>query len=395
MTGKAPPLPPPQDWRDRITRAPLGTQLALFAVAVLLAIGVPWADHVRDEPMLFSNAWMTVLINVAIFAIAALGLNLVTGFTGLLNLGFAAFMAIGAYTTGILMRDGGFGMGPWPFWAAIPAGMMHAGIWGVILGYPTLRLSGDYFAIVTFGFAELTVLTAKNWDSLTGGAQGLKDVPIATIRIPGQEEPILSFTTRIGEMGPLWTLAIAMVCLAVFISWRLTHSRVGLAWRAIREDEIAAQSCGINLARYKTLVFFASAALGGLAGSLFPLLYKGVYWTQFTFLNSVYILVYVVFGGMGSHLGSVAGATILLTLLEGLRSRIDAFNQADAPFDIPAELRLMIYGVVLILVARLRPEGLFPSRRVARELHPETQRVLEQQDVSLYDLRHEAEGRLR
>ncbi|MDX2176398.1 MAG: branched-chain amino acid ABC transporter permease [Candidatus Sumerlaeia bacterium] len=394
-----PVLPPPDGLRDRFQRLPGAAQGALLGLAAVLAAAVPWALHAAGEGGgLFSNQVMTLLAQVAIFALAALGLNVVTGYTGQLNLGFTAFLAIGAYTCGILLRDGLPGDGawwrePWPFWAAIPAAALHAGIWAVLLGLPILRLTGDYFAIVTFGFAELVVLTARNWNSVTGGTQGLKDVPFATLG--PAEDPLLSFSVGVGQMGPLWALSVLLCAAGFFLTWRITHSRVGLAWRSIREDEVAAQACGVDLGMYKSLAFFWSGVLGGLAGAMLPMLYGGVYVTQFLFIFSVYILVYVVFGGMGSMTGSIAGATILMVLVELLREAIEAFNARDYGIRANPELRYMVYGLLLILMVRFRPEGIFPSRRVAGELHPDTARVLEQEQVTLYDWAHPHETRLR
>lgn len=388
------PLPPPEGLRDRFQRLPGTVRLAMFAALSAFVVAVPWwgQSALAANPsaeVFFTNAKVMILILAAMYAIAAMGLNVVTGYTGLLNLGFGAFVCIGAYTTGILMKNHAV-----PFYLAIPAGTLHAGFWAVLMGYPTLRLSGDYFAIVTFGFAELTYLTARNWDSLTGGSKGLVDVPRAQLQMPWMDEPLV-FTTRIGELGPLWALVIAMVLFAALCTWRVLHSRVGLAWRAIREDELAAQSVGIDLGRYKSLAFFVSGCLGGFAGGLLPLAQGGVYLSNFTFMTSVTILAYVVFGGLGSITGAIAGATILFTALEVLRSAIERANEKFPQLALSPELRYMVYGLLLILVVRFRPEGLFPSRRVARELRPETQAIADAEDSPLYALAHPNEGRLR
>ncbi len=398
------PLPPPGGMRDRFQRLPIPARAALLAGAAVMVAAVPAAGHAA-QLALFPNFVMMILTQIVIYAIASLGLNIVTGYTGQLNLGFCAFMAIGAYTTGLLMRDGlpGSGAwysGPWPFWAAIPVAVLHAGIWGVLLGLPILKLTGDYFAIVTFGFAELTVLAAKNWDSVTGGAQGLKNIPAATLALPTGR--VVEFTTAPWGMAPVWVLSVTLLVLGYYFTWRVVHSRVGLAWRAIAEDEIAAQACGVDLRVYKSLAFFASAALGGLAGSIIPILFGGVYVTQFIFIFSVYILAYVVLGGMGSFAGSLVGPAILISTLEILRKLIEVFNAKAAasaapgatPLQIDPELRMMVYGILLILVVRFRPEGLLPSRRVTGELHPESQRITEAEDDSLFDLRNPSAGRL-
>jgi branched-chain amino acid transport system permease protein len=389
------PLPPaqPQNFRDRFQQLPKGAQAGIFLALVLIIAFAPIVFG-KSEAEIFSNSALILMTSVAMYAIAALGLNIVTGYTGQLNLGFCGFMAIGAYTTGLLMKHGLPGEGtlltnPWAFYAAIPVAFFHAGIWGVLLGIPTLKLSGDYFAIVTFGFGELTMLTAKNWDSVTGGAQGLKDIPWATLAIPFTDTVI-----ALGDRKPMWVLAVAMLSIAYALSWRVVHSRVGLAWRAIAEDEIAAQSCGIDLSVYKSLAFFLSAGLGGLAGSLLPLIYGGVYVDNFTFLFSVYVLAYVVLGGMGSFTGAFAGSLILITSLQVLRIGIERAN-AHWDINIDPELRMMVYGILLIVVVRLRPEGLFPSRRVAAELNPETQAIAEAEDVSIFEINNPTAGRLQ
>lgn len=382
--------------RARIIRGGALPILAFWVVALLLAGALPaWMNwrfiNAQDaESWILDNYVMTVLIKMAIFAIAALGLNIIVGYTGLLNLGFSGFLAIGAYTTGILMKSAG-----WTFWEAVPVAVLHAALWGVLLGLPTLRLTGDYFAIVTFGFGELVVLAARNWQSLTGGAQGLKDVPRVVVSLPGMDEP-MRIIARTG-LWPLYAIALGFLALACAACWRLATSRIGRAWFALREDETAAEACGIDTKWYKLLAHACSAAIGGLAGSIFPALNGGVFVSDYGLIVSVYILVYLVFGGMGSITGSVAGAAMMIGMLELLREGIARFNAggegllgtlhdklvplmpgANPTLEIDPEIRFIFYGALLILVVRLRPEGLFPNRAIAGELHPETKAAMAQ-----------------
>lgn len=323
---------------------------------------------------------INIMILVAICAIAALGLNIIVGYCGLLNLGFAGFMLIGAYTTAILMKEYAFS-----FWAAAIVSVTHAALWGIVLGIPTLRLTGDYFAIVTFGFSELMVMFARNWDAVTRGSRGYPGVPRPSINlnwlhslgVPAHID--LSYVFTIGNRVPYWYLAGAFLCICMLLSDRLAHSRLGRAWRALREDETAAEACGINAMAYKTTAFAISAGLGGLAGALFASYNAFVDVTQFTFMTSVFILCYLVLGGMGTVVGPVAGAAVLVTLGEVLRdSPTKAYiaplfswwpSAQKRLIGLPwtPDMRYIMYGIILILMIRFRPEGLFPSRTHLRE----------------------------
>lgn len=340
---------------------------------------------------------LNVAILAAIAAIAALGLNIIVGYCGLLNLGFAGFMLIGAYTAGILMKEYG-----WSFWVAAPAAALHGALWGIILGIPTLRLVGDYFAIVTFGFSELVIMVAKNWVNVTRGPAGYPDVPrpvldfswLAPLLGAAPEKLRIVFTGA--DRALYWYVAAALLGLCMLISNRLERSRVGRAWLAIREDEVAAEACGIDARWYKTLAFAVSAAIGALAGA-----FQGSYLTlvdyrNYEFMTSVYVLCYVVLGGMGTVLGPVVGATILVSLVEILRTSpakylADALAWWPAAHDWLASLpwvpdmRFIIYGIILILMIRFRPEGIISSRVRARELHAHYQPG-EEDGLSLYVL---------
>jgi branched-chain amino acid transport system permease protein len=322
---------------------------------------------------------MNVLILVAAYAIAALGLNMIVGYCGLLNLGFGGFMLIGAYTAAILMKEQGFS-----FWAAAPAAAAHAALWGIILGIPTLRLTGDYFAIVTFGFSELVVMVAQNWVAVTRGTRGYPGVPRPVLDLPGTRFDI-AFT--LDAKTAYWYLAASLLGVCMVVVSRLSRSRLGRAWRALREDEVAAEACGINAQWHRTVAFAISAGFGGLAGALLASYAAFVDYRQFTFMTSVFVLCYIVLGGMGTVIGPVVGAAVLVSLGEVLRDNpASYFGLRDMPWD-PA-MRFLLYGVILILVIRYRPEGLFPSRSRSRELHGRTEGAAGEPDT-LFDLRQE------
>ncbi|MCX7625512.1 MAG: branched-chain amino acid ABC transporter permease [Candidatus Sumerlaeaceae bacterium] len=348
-----------------------------------------------------ATAAVAPVLNVAILAataaIAALGLNIIVGYCGLLNLGFAGFMLIGAYTAGILMKEYG-----WSFWMAAPVAAAHGALWGIILGIPTLRLVGDYFAIVTFGFSELVIMVAKNWVNVTRGPAGYPDVPrpvldfswVASVFGAAPEKFRLVFTGV--DRVPYWYLAAFLLGVCMLISDRLSRSRVGRAWLAIREDEVAAEACGIDARWYKTMAFATSAAIGALAGAFQASYLTLVDYRNYEFMTSVYVLCYVVLGGMGTVLGPVIGATILVSLVELLRTSPLKYLAdlmvwwppvqkwlASVPW-VP-DMRLIIYGIILILMIRFRPEGIVSSRVRARELHTHFEPG-EEDGLSLYVL---------
>jgi len=354
--------------------------LAIGAVLALAGLLLPMLVLSPDITGASTQTFRATMVDIALFSIAALGLNVLVGYCGLLNLGFAGFMCIGAYTSAILTREFG--------WNYVPACLMaaaHAALWGIILGLPTLHLTGDYFAIVTFGFAELVLLSARNnIFGLTKGTAGYPGVPPATLDLSFLQklglfaswpaEKFVLLKAQVGDKRVDYYIAAAWLILVVLVIKRLATSRLGRAWRAIQADELAAQSVGIDTRWYKTQAFAVAAALGGLAGAIQAAHLQNVAWNNFTFLVSVYILVYVVLGGMGTVGGVILGTAIMVSLLEVLRY----FLKEVLPVTFPVikgwvfleDLRLLIYGFILVVFIRFRPEGLVPSTAVARELHP-------------------------
>ncbi len=284
---------------------------------------------------------LDVATNAGIYVLLALGLNIVVGMAGLLVLGYIAFSAVGAYTYAILNTQ--FHLS---FWLALPLGGALAACFGLLLGLPTLRLRGDYLAIVTLGFGEITRITLNNWNSLTNGPNGILGI---------QPPSLFGFTFR--QPKHYFYLLLAMVALAAFFSRRLERSRLGRAWVAMREDETAAESMGVPTLRLKLLAFTLAAFWGGVAGVLFASKQLFVSPESFNFLESVMVLCMVVLGGMGSVPGVILGAVLLAFLPEVLRG--------------VAEYRLIVFGAAMVLLMQYRPQGIWPSSRRYEEFRQE------------------------
>ncbi len=302
----------------------------LFLFLMVLALLLPWIPFGTSSTYL-----LRVLTSAVLYMILALGLNIVPGFTGLLDLGYVGFYGIGAYTSGLLSIHYDLSL-----WVILPLAAANGALWGVLLGAPTLRLTGDYFAIVTFGFSELVVLLLRNELWLTRGPMGL----------PGISPPSI-FGYAFTRDWQYFYLALFLLCVVLVVVTRLENSRLGRAWFAIRGDEIAAQCCGISLIRYKVMAFAASAAIGAMGGAFYAKWFRFIHPDMFKFWESILILCLIVFGGMGSIAGTMLGALILIPLSEILRAALPQgmFNA-----------RYLIYGLLLVLMMRLRPEGLVP-----------------------------------
>ena len=287
-------------------------------------------------PAIASNYIVDVGLTIATYSILGLGLNIVVGYAGLLDLGYAAFFAIGAYTTALLETLLHFS-----FWETLPFSLVFAGASGIVIGYPTLRLRSDYLAIVTLGFGEITRIVATNLD-ITGGPNG----------IFGIASPSL-FGFEISSPRAVYELGIAFLVLVLVFAIRLGQSRLGRAWTSIREDETAAEAVGVPTLRVKMLAYVMGALIGGLAGSLFAARFGTIDPTGFTDLQSVTILIVVVLGGRGSIPGVIVGAAIVAGLPEMLRF-LNLW-------------RIFAFAIGLIVLMLLRPQGLWPAplRRVA------------------------------
>ncbi len=305
------------------------------------------------------NSWVRILDFVLLYAMLALGLNIVVGYAGLLDLGYIAFYAIGAYVYAWLASPH-FGIHLSPF-IILPIGAVIAGCFGVILGAPTLRLRGDYLAIVTLGFGEIVRLFLNNLDrpvNITNGPQGINLI-----------DPLISmapFTVggmRITTAYLYYYLFLALCALVIFCCIRLQDSRIGRAWMAIRENEMAAKACGINTRNIKLLAFAMGASFGGLSGGLFAGFQGFVSPESFVLLESIMVLCMVVLGGMGNIAGVILG-TVLLTLTpEWLRSIANPVQQQlfGRTLIDPENLRMLLFGTALIATMLLRPQGLLPA----------------------------------
>lgn len=286
-----------------------------------------------------------VLVIVGLYTLMGLGLNLEVGLAGLLDLGFVAFFAIGAYTVGLLTSTGEHGIAHWSFWAAVPVAVLVSLVAGVILGIPVLGIRGDYLAIATLGFGEIVRLLVLS-DALRpwlGGSQGVLAIP----------KPVLGF--ELSEPQHLYYLTVVASAVVAYVAWRLQNSRLGRAWMAIREDEDVAEALGINLVNVKLLAYGLGAAFAGVGGAIFAVMVGSVFPHSFQLLISIQVLALIIVGGMGSISGVVVGSAVLIGLPELLREF--------------GEFRLLVYGAVLVAMMLLRPEGLLPAAAQRRELH--------------------------
>jgi branched-chain amino acid transport system permease protein len=312
---------------------------------LVLALIFPFLPFVSDY-------FLHIVILIYLYMILSLGLNVVPGFNGLLDLGYVGFYGIGAYTSGLLTVH--FGLS---FWLIIPLAFINGAIWGFLLGAPTLRLTGDYFAIVTFGFSELVVLFLTNEIWLTRGPLGLPGIEPVSIDLSLFGGPKWEF---VGEL-PYYYLAIVMVLVTVFVMCRIQDSRLGRAWFAIRDDEVAAVSCGIKLLTYKVIAFAISAAFGAVGGSFFARWVTFLSPDMFKFWESFLILCMIVLGGMGNIWGVMIGAVVLVSLSEVLRELLPLLG-------LPGNCRFLAFGLIMVLMMRYRPAGLMPIPAVAAQM---------------------------
>lgn len=317
------------------------------------------------------QAWVRILDFAILYVFLALGLNIVVGFAGLLDLGYIAFYAVGAYTWALLASPH-FGL-HLPIWVILPIGGTLACLAGVVLGSPTLKLRGDYLAIVTLGFGEIVRIFLNNLNApfnLTNGPQGITLIdPVAfgSFKFSGTTQ-VFGFALS----GPqkYYYLLVALAILVIIINLRLQNSRIGRAWQAIREDEVAAKAIGINTRNLKLLAFAMGASFGGIAGGIFAAMQGFVSPESFSLIESIMILAMVVLGGMGHIPGVILGAVLLSILPEVLRYSIGPLQMAvfgKMLLD-PESLRMLVFGLALVLVMRFKPAGLWPSPERKREL---------------------------
>lgn len=349
-----------RSFKERLTSLPKPVKIALWLALVLFFYVLPLL-----EPPLISTPGADfggVLFTVTIYMLVALGLNIVVGYAGLLDLGYVGFYAVGAYTVAVLTSY----HASWPFLLAVPVAVLAALVSGVLLGAPTLRVRGDYLAIVTLGFGEIIRLVAVNSDWL-GAAQGISNIgrppSVELFEIPhllwdnGTVLVDVNDTTVFVAFGvldqiPYYWLALTVVLVVLWADKRILNSRVGRAWEATREDEDAAELMGVPTFKFKLLAFAMGAFVGGLAGSLYASKQSFINPLSFLLMFSILFLAAVVVGGQGNRWGVMVGAALVAYLPERFREF--------------AEWRVLVFGLALMLLAIFRPEGLLPPRRTLR-----------------------------
>ncbi len=329
--------------RQRIAKMPAARRRALLAPALVAGLLV-----VLVLPLSLGGFFSQVVALAALYVLMGFGLNITLGLAGLLDLGFVAFFAVGAYTVGLLTSPGEFGIAQWPFWAAIPFAALIAMAFGAFLGLPILGIRGDYLAIATLGFGEIIRILAgsdllKQW---LGGPRGILNIPKPIDVPPG---------SLLAGPNQIYYIALACAALVAFVAWRLRGSRLGRAWIAIREDEDVAQALGIDLVQTKLLAYMLGAAFAGLGGGIFSALVGSIVSSSIQLFVSINVVAIIIVGGMGSIPGVVVGAVFLIGVPELFREL--------------SSYRFLFYGIALIAMMRYRPEGLLPSRIVRRELH--------------------------
>jgi branched-chain amino acid transport system permease protein len=306
------------------------------------------------------TTWVRITNYAILYILLALGLNIVVGFAGLLDLGYIAFYAIGAYVYALLASPQ-FGL-HLPFWVILPIGAAVAALFGAILGAPTLKLRGDYLAIVTLGFGEIIRIFLNNLSrpvNITNGPQGIAGIDPFTL-------PGFRFDTPI----KYYYLLLAIVLVVIVINLRLQNSRIGRAWEAIREDEIAARAMGINTRNLKLLAFAMGASFGGIAGGMFSAIQAFISPESFILVESIMVVSMVVLGGMGNIWGVILGALLLSFVPEILRWTVTPLQEAlfGRMLVDPEVIRMLLFGLALVLVMLFRPAGLLPSAVRKREL---------------------------
>jgi branched-chain amino acid transport system permease protein len=370
-------------WWDGLPR-PGRWGFGVFGVVLLYVLPNKWFYEYLGIPLgslyipLYTtkNDMASVLFYSTWIILLALGLNIVVGYAGLLDLGFFGFFAVGAYVVALLtspesklLTEYNWLESPWPWLVAVPIAVALTLLSGVLLGWPTLRLRGDYLAIVTLGFAEMIRIVATQQDWVLNGDRGIPGVA----HPPGKWSdgtPIFSLDPK-----PYYWLTLTLIIVLVFLIRNLVRSRVGRAWVAIREDEDAAELMGVPVFRFKLWAFAMGASVGGLSGAFWAGQASFISSSTFSLENSILVLAAVLLGGAGNIGGAILGGFLVIYIPEWLRSLGDTFGLpesvtvGDTTYDISAtSLRIGIFGAVLIIVMIFRPQGLWPNRRRAAEL---------------------------
>jgi branched-chain amino acid transport system permease protein len=346
------------------TKHPVIAKLGVVLIAATLAV-LPFALAG------IGTAWVRITNLAVLYVLLSLGLNIVVGFAGLLDLGYIAFYAVGAYVYALLASPH-FDL-HLPFWVILPIGAIVACMFGVLLGTPTLKLRGDYLAIVTLGFGEIIRIFLNNLSqpiNITNGPQGITLIdPFSFGSFSFARTQTLAGLTFSGPIKYYYLLVIVLMVVIV-INLRLQDSRIGRAWEAIREDEIAARSMGINTRNMKLLAFAMGASFGGVAGGMFSAIQGFISPESFVLVESVNILAMVVLGGMGNIWGVILGALLLSFVPEVLRYTVGPAQQAVFGRTLidPEVIRMLLFGITLVAMMLFRPAGILPSALRKREL---------------------------
>jgi branched-chain amino acid transport system permease protein len=328
---------------------------------------------------LAGNAWIRILAFAMLYIMLALGLNIVVGYAGLLDLGYIAFYAVGAYLYGLLASPHLFEQFEWirqtfpnglhnSIWLVVPLSALLAAFFGVLLGAPTLKLRGDYLAIVTLGFGEIIRIFLNNLNApinLTNGPQGLSNIDPIEIAGVSFNKPLELLGLTIPSVQLYYYLFLVLTVIVIIITVRLQDSRIGRAWIAIREDEIAAKAMGINTRNVKLLAFAMGASFGGVSGAMFSAFQGFVSPESFILMESIVIVAMVVLGGMGYVPGVILGAVLLYAIPEALRYVARPVQEAIFGTEIlaPEVLRMLLFGLAMVLIMLYRPTGLLSAKR--------------------------------
>jgi branched-chain amino acid transport system permease protein len=351
-------------WFGRLPRV---ARIAILVVVAVLAYLLPYVGEVPViGPQIVTQGidWPSALFNISYYVLLALGLNVVVGFAGLLDLGYVGFFAVGAYTTALLTSPDSVLHTNWAWLASVPVGLAVTMVAGLILGWPTLRLRGDYLAIVTLGFAEIIRIVATSTTTLRGD-QGFTGIPHPPGKL-ADGKPVFG----VADATPYFWLGLSIVILVVLGVRNLDRSRVGRSWLAIREDEEAAEIMGVRTIKFKLWAFAIGALIGGLGGMLFAgeqgFINSGTFILQF----SILVLAGVVMGGSGNIAGAIVGGALISYIPDRLRGISDPLFHTDL-----FGFRFAIFGLVIIAIMVFRPQGLIPSRRRVMEIKDRAREV--------------------
>ncbi|MGB4593638.1 MAG: ABC transporter ATP-binding protein [Coriobacteriia bacterium] len=385
--------------RTKVGRNGSKSKVALYAAIAVLLVLIP--VYFQAAPGL--GFLVRIFVIVGIWVLLALGLNIVVGYAGLLDLGYIAFYAMGAYAGVLIGQATSNVLGGATYWVMLVPAAIAGAVTGVALGFPVLRLRGDYLAIVTLGFGEIVrIMLNNNFLGLSNGATGLprgSEVMVQPFGVQWLQDNVHFMTPFGGEFvftsNVFWYFVVIGLCiLAIIVINRLDDSRLGRAWVAMRENEVAAAACGINITTQKLWAFSLGALSGGVAGVTFAYVQQFISPESFTFMESVFVVCIVVLGGMGSIPGVIAGALLIKgvpDLIQGL-AVAGVLKVSGDVTSVITGYRFLVFGLLMVVMMAVRPQGMIPSVRRARELRPDDDSIREEEDQQIWDLEHRDPG---